>query len=183
MFDRYGGMSGGQGAPSGNMFGMQQPGMGQMKSFAQMNNPGGGFQPPMGGGNMGGDMAPKPAGGGEMNWGMAMMQSPTSPYNMQQNLRDLQAQLQNAQIMGANPLEIADLQRRYGWAQQDMSNMANQQMGRFAQQHSGPMVGGGYNQPDPYLMQIMRAQWGMGPSQYGGSAAGMHGVGANGMGF
>ena len=129
-------------------------------------------------------MAPKPAGGGDMNWGMAMMQSPTSPYNMQQNLRDLQAQLQNAQIMGANPMEIADLQRRYGWAQQDMSNMANEQMGRFAQQHSGPMVGGGYNQPDPYLMQIMRAQWGMGPSQYGGSAAGMHsGLGANGMGF
>ena len=95
-----------------------------------------------------------------------------NPFNVQQmaggmrgGIRDLQGQLDSAMISGADPYTIMDLQRQLQYAQEDMGRTGANQMAQYAQQMQG--VGGvgsqaGSDRLDPYMMQMMRNNWGMG---------------------
>ena len=93
--------------------------------------------------------------------------------NYQNQLDDLMRQLQYGQLQGRNPMELAGIQNQLGTTQRDYGNWQQQQ---FAQGMSNlnrpgpPGVGRSSGTPsraqmDPYLIQLLMSQLGMGGSR------------------
>ena len=88
----------------------------------------------------------------------------------QQQIDDLMRQMQYGQLQGNSPMQMAGIQNQLGNTQRDYGNWQQQQ---FAQGMSGlnrggaPGIGGAPGQPsraqmDPYLVQLLMSQLGMG---------------------
>ena len=177
------------------MPGYQDPFMGgppQMGPQGQQGSPMGGGMPPMGGQQ--GQPQPRqgppqqgPGGGGAPGGSPMDFQLANSVMgrglNMSQGrdkyqgaIDDLMLQLQFAQMQGANPMVLADLQMQLQQAQRGMGEWQNEayanQMGKYTQAGPGPV---GSNRPgmsqlqkNPFLEMLLMGQLGMGGGPAGG---------------
>ena len=178
MFGGGGGQFGGSpynnpqmgGRPMGPQMG-GPPGQGMPQPMSKSPGPGGG-QPPQGGG-----MQVNP---------MQMMQFQRQGPGLEQRIDEMRQQLMQAQMMGANPMEIGQLQMQLQVAERELFQGRRQEyargMGDLTRQDIGTSIGtggrggrGGSSQIDrnPYLQMLLQSQLGMGnPGGAGGGFGG-----------
>ena len=167
----------------------------QQRGFSGM--PMGGGPMPMPGGQSGGPQGggpqpmPKPqmpggGGGGPGQPGTAYFDSNPRAYagRMQQSVDDANMALRRAQIMGANPMQLAELEQAAMNAQRSMNQWQTQQygerMGEMSRRGPGP-IGGGPGQSqleqNPYLAMLLQNQLGMGGGRGGSPTGGLSSIG------
>lgn len=104
----------------------------------------------------------------------------SSPFfqatNRNQQMQDLQRQMDNARISGADPYRMADLNRQYGQMQGNNQNWLLQQAGGMGPAGGAGLVGGGgaaggvdprQTQQQQYLQRLLMSMLGMGGGMSG----------------
>lgn len=104
----------------------------------------------------------------------------SSPFfqatNRNQQMQDLQRQMDNARISGADPYRMADLNRQYGQMQGNNQTWMLQQAGGMGPAGGAGLVGGGgaaggvdprQTQQQQYLQRLLMSMLGMGGGMSG----------------
>ena len=159
-------------------------GMGGPSSGVQQPYAKGGGPMPAPGGQQGGppQPMPKPGGGGgvpdpsQMVWQMAGGGSDRG--RRQQTVDDANMDLRQAQLSGANPMQLAGfeqaaMQAQRGFEQWQQDEFARQMSENWERSQSGGSIGtsgrGGRQQPqNPYMQMMLQNQLGMGGGRGGG---------------